>query len=754
MSLTFVNTATIFDSGRLALSGAWGAAFATVGGSPYLYVGGYTEDGISGFAVSPTGQLTNVPGPGGNLHKTDHTVSSDEPPIGGIAGITSFSIGSSSYVCATAFTDNTVTEFPLWAADGTMSFPGPALDWEYGAFDVVEVTVGGNPFVVAAAYTGGALTSYRINPSTGAFVSQEYRVTDTASLNLAGVRSLSTAVIGGATYLFAAGQTDNGLSIFTIDSSGHLTPVANISDDTTLHLGGAAAVTTATVLGQTYIFAAGAGMYDFGISVFHFQPGTTPTPVFNVADTASLHLQDVYDLVTADIAGTTYLFAVGFLDNGVSAFAVAPDGTLVSVGNVDDTAGLALNHAAQLATTVIGGNTFLAVTGNADNGVSLFRIDAGGLTITGTPGADLVDATHTPAHQLLPGDLGDTIFGFAGNDVLHGLGGDDKLDGGDDSDTLDGDTGADTMAGGAGDDNYTIDNPGDTVDESVAGSSGIDTVLSATVSINLADAAHFKGGVENAALLGSAILDLTGNALANKLTGNEAANTLDGGGGNDTLDGGVGIDTLRGGPGNDTYVLGNGADHVSDSGGTADLVTTTMTRSLMSPGFTTIERLTLLSGNINGTGNNLNNTIIGSNGANALNGGRGNDTLSGGKGNDTLYGEAGVDRLIGGAGKDVFVFNVAPSFANRDLITDFSHQDDTIKLSHAFFKGIGTGPLKSQFFFTGTHAHDADDHIIYNKANGALYYDSDGTGAHAQVLFAVIANHASAGLAFNDFVLI
>jgi len=109
--------------------------------------------------------------------------------------------------------------------------------------------------------------------------------------------------------------------------------------------------------------------------------------------------------VTAEIAGPTYLFAADITEDGVSAFAVAPDGTLVSMGDVADTAALALNGAAQLATTVIGGSTYLAVTGQQDNGVSLFRIDTTGLTINGTAGADLIDATHTPAHQLLPGDL-------------------------------------------------------------------------------------------------------------------------------------------------------------------------------------------------------------------------------------------------------------------------------------------------------------------------------------------------------------
>ena len=62
--------------------------------------------------------------------------------------------------------------------------------------------------------------------------------------------------------------------------------------------------------------------------------------------------------------------------------------------------------------------------------------------------------------------------------------------------------------------------------------------------------------------------------------------------------------------------------------------------------------------------------------------------------------------------------------------------------------------MASAYFYAGTKAHDANDRIIYNQATGALYYDSDGTGSHAQVQFATISNHATAGLAYNDFVLI
>ena len=45
------------------------------------------------------------------------------------------------------------------------------------------------------------------------------------------------------------------------------------------------------------------------------------------------------------------------------------------------------------------------------------------------------------------------------------------------NDTLIGGGGADTMYGGAGNDTYIVDDVGDIVDESVAGSGGIDTVI-------------------------------------------------------------------------------------------------------------------------------------------------------------------------------------------------------------------------------------------------------------------------------------
>jgi Ca2+-binding RTX toxin-like protein len=108
--------------------------------------------------------------------------------------------------------------------------------------------------------------------------------------------------------------------------------------------------------------------------------------------------------------------------------------------------------------------------------------------------------------------------------------------------TLNGGAGADTMRGMNGFDIYIVDNLGDVVDESVAGSGGTDTVQ-ASVSVDLTDTARFKGAIERVTLAqGIAGLNATGNELANIITGSAFGNFINGKGGNDTLTGGLGVD--------------------------------------------------------------------------------------------------------------------------------------------------------------------------------------------------------------------
>jgi Ca2+-binding RTX toxin-like protein len=150
-------------------------------------------------------------------------------------------------------------------------------------------------------------------------------------------------------------------------------------------------------------------------------------------------------------------------------------------------------------------------------------------------------------------DVGDFLFGDAGNDTI---------DGGAGPDTLDGGTGADALVGGFGNDTFVVDDAGDVVTEASAG--GIDQVNS-SISYTLG------ANVEKLRLLGSDTINGDGNALNNVLTGNDGDNVLNGGAGADQLFGGDGNDTIFWDAGDDlaNVLGGNGSDVIVFTSGAA-----------------------------------------------------------------------------------------------------------------------------------------------------------------------------------------
>jgi Ca2+-binding RTX toxin-like protein len=257
---------------------------------------------------------------------------------------------------------------------------------------------------------------------------------------------------------------------------------------------------------------------------------------------------------------------------------------------------------------------------------------------------------------------------------------------------------------------------------------------------------------------------LMGTSGADTLTGAGGNDTLKGGAGNDRLVGKSGADRMFGGAGNDTYYVENAGDRVYETASEASTDTTDLggkEKVVSSISFTLskfVEDLTLTgTGNSNGTGNDLANTILGNSGANTLKGLAGNDILKSGSGNDKLFGGAGKDALTGGKGADIFVFDAAP--ASRDTITDFSRADgDKIHLSKAVFKGFAyTGTLLAEDFYAAagaTTARDATDRVIYNTTTGILYYDADGAGGAAAAQVALLGASTHPALLFSDLQII
>jgi Ca2+-binding RTX toxin-like protein len=134
-----------------------------------------------------------------------------------------------------------------------------------------------------------------------------------------------------------------------------------------------------------------------------------------------------------------------------------------------------------------------------------------------------------------------------------------------------------------------------------------------------------------------------------------------------------------------------------------------------------------------------------------LSGGTGEDSIIGGTGNDRIFGGDGDDILRGDSGADAFIFHTNPqTSAGIDIIRDFSVVEDSIWLNDTVFTNVGPeGRLKSWVFWTGSEAHDATDRFIYDRSQGTLYYDPDGTGAREQVAVAKLTTGLK--LSFADF---
>lgn len=350
----------------------------------------------------------------------------------------------------------------------------------------------------------------------------------------------------------------------------------------------------------------------------------------------------------------------------------------------------------------------------------------------GGEGNDLIttattDVLTTQGSSTQPGFVGEsTLYGGGGNDTLvaafstdflYGDAGNDSLSG--KFTVLEGGDGNDTLYGG----DWTLSGGGTKVPAvTLSGGAGNDYIYGAFGSV----ANVYNGGLgddtiifttTNDSLLGEGATE--GNDKISFVGGLSFGSTITSFVLFDTL----GNNTISGSDGNDSIVTGSGADFLQGGSVAAS--------AGISVGFG-------------------DDTIISGGGNDYLFGGSGQDVLFGEADNDTLQGSSNPDTLVGGAGADVFLYqyksDVNGTFA--DLITDFKSGEDNIYFSRGaggfafeLRPGVPTTELSFEQFivldkasYNGAGANTqapttVGPVLVYEKASGALWYDSDGGGA-------------------------
>ncbi len=329
------------EGGATELAGAWGVQAFEAGGRSYAYVAGTADAGLTGFRVGADGTLTVV--------------------------------------------------------ENVADTAGPGL---LTPTRLVSATFGGRTFLYVGSNLGNAVTVFEVDTSGGAgdgALRLVQTVFDVSGLELLGVVGrLSVAEAGGTSVLVVSGAVDNGVTAFRIDpATGRLVtgtpaPPVSVDDgaDAAFELAGALDTATAVAGGRSFVFVAGNA--DDGVTSFELGADGSLTFRDSVDDgeDAALELDGAMGLATVTVGSATYLVASGYDDDGLGVFEVGSDGSLTLRDSLYDAAdpALALDAPLGLSTFSLGGETFVAVSSSGEGGaLSVFHLGAGGaLTLVQT----------------------------------------------------------------------------------------------------------------------------------------------------------------------------------------------------------------------------------------------------------------------------------------------------------------------------------------------------------------------------------
>lgn len=458
------------------------------------------------------------------------------------------------------------------------------LNTRFQAVQTIDVAmINERAFVVAGGGDDG-LTLFELLPG-GRLLARD-TIADSAEMALANVSALAMADVGGTLQIFAASQSEPGITQLLVNTADYTAPV--FAPDVASHLVGDAGHNLLIGGAGNDLIEGGPGndiLIDGpgsdrlrggpGADIFvliadnevdyieDFEPGIdrldlSDFPMFYGLDQleitptatgATLRYRDELIIVTS--AALTPLYAHHFAISGVSGV-TRPPMLAQEAGRVfEGTSG------PDILTGGSGDDHFFASPG-ADmiNGMSGFdtvdysRSDAairvslaGGAGIGGFAEGDILQSIEA----LIGSDFNDILFGNDGDNLLRGGDGDDHIYGLPGDDIIHGGSGNDYLTGGLGDD-VIYGGPGDD---------------------------HLIGHAGDDILYGGEGDDILSGGLGNdRVYGGPGDDKLYGHDGDDWLDGGPGNDVLFGGAGQDTFVfgVGYGRDRVQDF----DLATDTL----------------------------------------------------------------------------------------------------------------------------------------------------------------------------------
>lgn len=561
---------------------------------------------------------------------------------GAPSGLPAYALDASGALAARADLGAKGLAGPVWAAD--------------------SLTLKGRTFLYAATETPGELGVYAIAArGDGATLVRAPAPAPGAPGDISALLTLSAS---GRSYVALASAGDDQIRIYRADATGGLRLTGQTGAEDGLGVNAPTSLAAVTLGGRSFLLVGAADSSSISVLEVTAKGGLRPTD--HVIDALDTRFAGVSALDAAVIDGRAYV-AAGGADDGVTLFALTPNGRLTPIDVVADGLLSGLDNVSALALAEIDGAVTLFAGSATEGGVTR-------LALSGQPG-------------------GVVRSGGAGDDALRGGAGDDILVGG---------QGRDTLRGGKGADLYVIDQADRKTDAilgfdpetdrlDLSGWSGLrdpgqiyirQTAAGAVLSwgatalriVSASGAPLTEDAIRAAVAPGAFIHAPTGSVTDGQtLTGTAGDDRLKGGKGDDRLQGFAGADRLKGGKGADMAVY-------SDSAGklVIDLKSPKKNTGIAAGDtYSGIEDLLGGAGQDRLAGDRGANLLQGADGGDKLVGRQGDDRLEGGPGDDRLAGGKGADQLIGGKGTDRALY----TSAKTPLTLDLAHPENNTRLA-------------------------------------------------------------------------
>ncbi len=408
--------------------------------------------------------------------------------------------------------------------------------------DLEIVTIGGTDYLLSATRFDGFLKSWMIDDIAPALIST--RAFEGGDLP-GGTGSLTTLLLDGSPAILTGGGVGGALQIIVPDQDGVLgAGVALPVGMTGLQHGLSLTLTDGTQV----IYGGLAG--DTGWGRLNFAPNGTLLDDAVITGPTGSYTEQIAAVSVATLGAQSFLLSASETQNGITSWAVGPDGDLTAAANLGRADGLWINAPTAMAVAPVGSATYVVLAAAGSNSLSVMELAPDGSLIIREHLLDTLDTRFGGVTSL-------EIITHAGQTYVIAGGADDGisvftlLEGGQ---LVARAHIADTTEIGL--DNVSAISARSTAD-------GIEIYVASSSDTGLTKLRFDTGtaGVTSTATLAGGLLAGTGGN--DILQGHDGSDVIAGGAGDDIIRDGGGTDAMTGGAGADLFILS--ADGMTDT---------------------------------------------------------------------------------------------------------------------------------------------------------------------------------------------